>query len=254
MSNYGFIVLRHVNSIKTNLYWNRSCRLLKKFYPDCKIVIIDDNSNYNFIKDLNNLDNIEVIQSEYHARGELLPFIYYLKYKWFDNAVIIHDSTFFHKRINFDKVNHPILPIWNFTYDRENLPNLLRIAYQLRNPAKIVECLTNNHNVLNIYKSNEFVCCFGVQCFINYKLLETINNSYQITNLIPAILNRSDRCALERVMGVLFTMVYPRLVDYKSLLGDIHRTGTWGTTFDKYIIQIKSGKPCPYISKVWTGR
>ena len=41
MSNlYGFIITRHVNSIKTNNYWNHSVKLLRTFYPLIKIVII----------------------------------------------------------------------------------------------------------------------------------------------------------------------------------------------------------------------
>ena len=106
--NYGFIILRHVNNELTNLYWNRCVRLLRKFYPLKKIIIIDDNSNYEFIKEFVPLENIEIIQSEYPKRGELLPYIYYLKYRWFENAVIIHDSTFFHKRVQFEKVQFPI--------------------------------------------------------------------------------------------------------------------------------------------------
>ena len=50
MNNFGFIITRHVNSEKTNRYWNHSVKLLRTFYPDKKIVIIDDNSNQNFVK------------------------------------------------------------------------------------------------------------------------------------------------------------------------------------------------------------
>ena len=44
---YGFIMTRHVNSEKTNRYWNHAVRCIKRFYPFRKIVIIDDNSNTN---------------------------------------------------------------------------------------------------------------------------------------------------------------------------------------------------------------
>jgi hypothetical protein len=63
MSSFGFIMTRHVNSELTNNYWNHSVKLLRTFYPDKKIVIIDDNSNYDYVKDeikrciLNYFDN-----------------------------------------------------------------------------------------------------------------------------------------------------------------------------------------------------
>ena len=45
----GFIMLRHVNSISTNKYWIYSYDCIRKYYPDNTILIIDDNSNYEFI-------------------------------------------------------------------------------------------------------------------------------------------------------------------------------------------------------------
>ena len=47
---YGFIITRHVNSEKTNNYWNRCIKLIITFYPHRKIVVIDDNSNQDFVK------------------------------------------------------------------------------------------------------------------------------------------------------------------------------------------------------------
>lgn len=252
--NYGFIILRHVNNELTNLYWNRCVRLLRKFYPLKQIIIIDDNSNYEFVKEFISMENIETIQSEYPKRGELLPYLYYLKYKWFENAVIIHDSTFFHKRVNFEKITLPIIPLWHFEYDKENINNLLRLAHSLTNSSKVVETLVNHTNILGVYKTNDCVCCFGVQCFINYNFLKSIDNTYTLSNLINVVNSRTDRCALERIMGILFSLKYPYLLKYKSLLGNIHATGTWGLTYKQYLNKIKNKDPCQFIAKVWTGR
>jgi hypothetical protein len=254
MDKYGFILLRHVNNELTNLYWNRSIRLIRKNYPLKKIIIIDDNSNYKYVKSFNNFDKIEVIQSEYPKRGELLPYIYFLKYKWFENAIIIHDSTFIHKRVNFEKIRYPILPIWHFEYDKENINNLLRISNSLNNSSKVIETLVNNNNILGIYKTNECVCVFGCQCWININFLDKINKKYNLFNLINVITCRTDRCALERVLGILFTLEFPFINKYKSLLGSIHDTGKWGLSYKTYLRNIEEQQPCPYISKVWTGR
>ena len=84
MSTFGFIIIRHVNSEKTNRYWNHNVKLLRTLYPLKKIVIIDDNSNYNFVKSDFEYKNLQIIQSEFPGRGELLPYYYYLKYKFFE--------------------------------------------------------------------------------------------------------------------------------------------------------------------------
>ena len=82
MSNFGFIMTRHVNSATTNNYWNQSIRCIRRLYPDTKIVVIDDNSNYEYITE-ETLYKTTIINSEYPKRGELLPYIYFLKKKLF---------------------------------------------------------------------------------------------------------------------------------------------------------------------------
>ena len=60
MESYGFIITRHVNSEKTNKYWNKCVRCIRAFYPLRKIIIIDDNSNQSFIKADFQYSNIEM--------------------------------------------------------------------------------------------------------------------------------------------------------------------------------------------------
>jgi hypothetical protein len=185
----------------------------------------------------------------------LLPYIYFVRNKWFDNAVILHDSVFFHKRIPFNKITEPIIPLWHFKYDKENLPNLLRIARGLKNNYNIIQRLTNSiDNVLSMNSNHDFVCCFGVQSYINHSFLSIVENKYGFTNLVHYIKNRSDRCAMERIMGLLFTLEYPKLLKYKSLLGNIHQIGNWGYTYDQYEEHFHKKKVVKIVVKVWTGR
>ena len=58
MNDYGFIITRYVNSELTNKYWNNCIKCIRTFYPYKKIVIIDDNSNKDFVKPFYNFDNI----------------------------------------------------------------------------------------------------------------------------------------------------------------------------------------------------
>ena len=252
--NFGFIITRHINSAKTNKYWNQSIKLLRTFYPYNKIVIIDDNSNDMFVKAEFEYKNIEIIKSEFPGRGELLPYYYYSKYKWFENAVILHDSVFIHTKIAFNKIKQPVLPLWHFEYDKENIHNILRICSGLKNNHKLTNIMTNNDvNILGM-GLNKFTCCFGVQSYINHNFLLQIENKYMFSNLINYVKTRSDRCAMERIMGLLFCLEYPGLLKQKSLFGNILNHGNWGYSFEQYQTELRKRKPVKVVVKVWTGR
>ena len=253
---YGFIITRHVNSLITNKYWNQCVKLIRTFYPFKQIIIIDDDSNQSFVSADCNYKNIEIIQSEYPKRGELLPYLYFLKYKWFDNAVIMHDSVFIHKRIPFELFTYPVLPLWHTDYDKENLQNLLRISSNLKNNLALKQILngTNSINILG-FNNDNFNLCFGVQSYINLKFLEMLENKYNITNLISVIKNRPDRCGLERIMGLLFCQEYPKLKQKGSLFGNIHHHHrAFKYNYNNYLQDFNNKKARETFVKVWTGR
>jgi len=257
MSNYGFIITRHVNSEKTNKYWNQSVKLIRSFYPLRQIVIIDDNSNQTFVKPEYNYNNLNIIQSEYPQRGELLPYFYYLKYKWFPNAVIIHDSLFIHRKIYFEKFTMSVVPLWHHNYDKENLQNILRLASSLKNNNILLKKLVSKEElILNLKFSNDkFNLCFGGQCYIKLAFLEMLENKYSISNLVHVIHNRTDRCSLERILGLLFCQEYPKLRLIKSLFGDIMKSPKAFTyTYDNYCEDLNKNRVITSFVKVWTGR
>ena len=252
--NYGFIITRHVNSEKTNKYWNNCVKLLRTFYPNKWIIIIDDNSNKEYIKADHNYKNIEIIESEYKGRGELLPYYYFYKNNFFENAVIIHDSVFIHYRINFEKlIGMKVLPLWHFDSDTENVINSQRITNSLLNKGEIQNKITLNNFVLGMSNS-KWIGFFGVQSFINRSFLIQVQNKYRIFNMLDHVKNRKDRCCLERIMGVIFSTEVPILYKRKSIFGKIFDYQNWGYTYDQYEIDLKTKKLPRLVIKVWTGR
>ena len=243
---FGFIITRHINSELTNKYWNRSVTLLRTFYPLVQIIVIDDNSNLEFIKSFHHYKNLTIIQSEYSGRGELLPYIYFLKHKWFDNAIILHDSVFIHKRIAFEKFNFKVLPIWHFNNDRLHLDSTLNSLEYLKNSQYIRHKLLNN----DIFMIDKWNGCFGAQCYINHDFLTQIETKYNISNLIHSIKNRENRQSFERIIGAIFYTECKSLNKYKSLFGNIFKYCVWGHTYNQYINN-KFHQP---VVKVWTGR
>jgi hypothetical protein len=251
---YGFIITRHVNSETTNKYWNHSVKLIRTFYPFIKIIIIDDASDYQYIKSDFDYKNVEIIQSEYPGRGELLPYIYYLKHKWFDNAVILHDSVFIHKRIPFEKLKCKVIPIWHHEYDKEHLQNLIRISHILKNSGFIKNKLQKSNQFLGA-NAEKFNLCFGVQSYINLRFLEMLESKYKITNLVYVIKTRKDRCGLERIMGLLFFIEYLKYYPRNSLLGHIcSHHNSFSYNYDTYLDDLQKNKIYGIFVKVWTGR
>lgn len=253
-NDYGFIITRHVNSEKTNKYWNNCVKLLRTFYPTKKIVIIDDNSNPTFLKSEYDYKNIIEIQSEFPKRGELLPFYYFWKNKYFENAIIIHDSIFIHKKIQFEKlIGIDVIPLWHFEVDNENTENILRIISVLKNNWEISERIIKTNMVLGLpqYKT---VGCFGCQCFINHNFLSTIEKRFNIFKMIHVILCRRDRCSLERIVGIIFSICKSQNTRPPSLFGNIFNTQKWSYTYDNYIKDLNENKINKAITKVWTGR
>jgi hypothetical protein len=258
MEDYGFIITRHVISEKTNKYWNQSVKLIRSIYPLKKIIIIDDNSDQDFVKSDHNYKNTTIIKSQYPKRGELLPFIYFLKNKWFNNAVIIHDSVFIHKKINFGRIKMPVLPIWHFPDHDDNPDNTNRILKGLKNNTKLLEMLNVGGDFIMSFsgnKTNKWYGVFGCQCFINHDFLVKIQKKYNIENLLNYVSCRTDRCSLERIFALIFHEENPMLKNVRSLFGGIQTYLRWGYNYDEYHndLFVKKRVPKGWI-KVWTGR
>jgi hypothetical protein len=256
MEKYGFIMSRHVNSDKTNNYWNQSIKCIRRFYPNIKIVVIDDNSNYDFVKAQHEYKNVEIIQSEYKGRGELLPYYYYYKNKFFDNAFIIHDSIFIHKRIDFERLKDiDVLPLWHFNPDKENVHNSLQLISSFRNQFSLYKNLTLS-DISILGRRPEWYGCFGVQSYINHNFLVRTSNKYNLFTLLNKVKSRPDRCCLERIFGLIFNLESGVTQKYKSLFGNIHHyNSAFDYTYDKYTHDLTVKKKLPKtIIKVWSGR
>ena len=254
--NYGFIISRKVTTEKQNRYWNQCVKCIRRFYPFKRIIIIDDNSNKSFLKPDHNYINLSVIASEYPGAGELLPYYYFYKYRFFQNAVIIHDSVFFHTRIPFEKyVGIKVLPLWHFEPDRENTSNSLFLADRLKNNIPIKKLISGNVDVPLLGIQNyDWYGCFGVQSFIQHDFLSLLQTKYGLFNLLSAVKCRADRCCLERIFGILFNIEAKETKKIKSLFGMIFNYIQWGYTFDEYVRDGKQGKIKKPIIKVWSGR
>lgn len=260
MDNYGFIITRHVNSEITNHYWNRCIKCINHFYSNKKIIIIDDNSNPEFVKPFQQYNNIQIIESEYPGRGELLPYYYFHKFHFFENAFIMHDSVFIHKRLAIEKlIGVKVLPLWHF--DKIHYHESSILANNLKNNNEIITKLEKQYiqEVSFISKvspsNNEWYGCFGVMSFINYGFLNDIQNKYDVFKLLEFVTCRSHRCSLERIFGAIFCTENKALLKNSSIFGDIMLYQKFGNyTYDIYMEHLNQKRIVRNIVKVWTGR
>lgn len=268
---FGFIILRHVNSVKTNVYWNLSIKHIRTHYPLARIMLIDDNSNAAYLHSDHNYRNVFLVQSEFPGRGELLPFYYFLKYKPFEYAVIVHDSVFFHAKLNFlyyIQQGVPFIPLWTFvlSWDTESQKTKTRLllsqmSVSLNNKIANFDSdfeLFNFASVSNMLMNRG---CFGCMGLYSYSFLNSIlnTNSKIMPTLLANITTRLDRCMFERL---LFFLLFDKLPQhfklnpkFKSILGNIHGYCPWAYTYEHYIEHMRTHDSPPNpIVKVWTGR
>ena len=238
ISTIGFILLRHVNDNLTNRYWMYSYECIRKYYPEHQILIIDDNSDYQYITEIE-LYKTTIIQSEYPKRGELLPYYYYLHNKLFDIAIILHDSVFIHQYIDIpvEKIKTYKL-LWDFYHDWDQIEDETRILTRFED-KELMEFYENK----SLWKG-----CFGGMTMITHDYLSLVHNKYDVSKLLDCILNRSNRCSFERVIGCLLQKETPDEV-IEPMFGNIHHYCHWGIGFHE-----KENYPhLPWL-KVWTGR
>lgn len=249
----GFILLRHVNCPDTNRYWLESYQRIRSLYPTHPVVIIDDNSDYNHIKPRNfQSRNCQIVQSEFKGRGEILPYYYFYREKYFLNAVIIHDSVFLHERMQFTPGAGGVRFFWDFdsttALSDNKAPTKACMAFietMDTGPKEDLTCLLRN--------PQSWRGCFGVMSVISHAAVETLATKYKFFDLLHTIERRKDREVVERIFGLL--CYYANLVDRNSpsLLGDIHTYCTWGYTYQEYLRTNRMTTTLPLV-KVWTGR
>ena len=241
-NDFGFIITRHVNSELTNKYWINCVECIRRFYKN-KIIIIDDNSNKKFLNDYGKVfENCEVINSEFPGRGELLGYYYFYHRKFFNKAVIIHDSIFFNKHINFSNITDFKYLFYHHdhSFDEDNI--IIPLLKKLNKPDMLLQ---------NYHKKNKWHLCFGVQSIITHDFLVKLQEKHNFLELINHVDTRIKRMGLERIIGFLGTLEKPELYSDSALLGNIYRYIQWGYTYKQYLANKLEKLP---LIKVWTGR
>lgn len=248
----GFIVLANIQNEEANKLWNYCIFQIRQFHNN-QIIIISDNTNKEYIKldnklfdkyniniNIQELKNIYWIESEYQKAGEILPYYYLYKKKLFDNAMIIHDSTFLQKK--FRIYTNDIDYLWHFEHHANDYVNEMKMLKSL-----------NNNDLIHGYDAKKWYGCFGCQTIICYDFIKKIQEKYNIFQLLKYIDSRSKRMNFERIFSILCTEINKELYNKESIYGNILDYEEWGLTFDNYIKYNHVYKDYDLI-KTWCGR
>lgn len=241
MDDFGFIIVRHVNSTLTNQYWIHNYQSIRKLYPQEPILIVDDNSDKKYLSTHHlTLSRCTIVQSEYPLAGEILGYYYFYKTRLFRQAVVLHDSVFLHYPL--PKVHEPVRFLWSFRPDFEEKGHV----------STIVSRFEEKNRLQKMYEKSHWKGCFGIQAIIQLSFVDRLVERHDIfTKILPFVKTRRERQALERVFALLCYQERPHI---QSVFGSILRYPLqWGTTFEEYKSNRHAFAHLPAM-KVWTGR
>jgi len=239
---FGFVIVRCIRDKLTSRYWYKSYQSIRRLYPQAPIVIIDDNSNPLLLnhKIESQLTHCQIIQSEYPGCGEILGFYYFLKHRWFQKAIILHDSVFIRHPSDFQSCG-PVRFIWHIeTKGFDDIEWETELLTKIGGPY------------LDVYENKDtWKGCFGVMAVIDHDFLVKIADMFKV---IGEIKTRRHRSCMERIFAVMCFHHCPELLSHPSVMGDIHAYPlAWGYQYTQYEREERK-RDFPAFVKVWTGR
>lgn len=207
--SYVFVILRNIRHTKDNDLWISSYNSIRRFYTN-PIKIIDDNSSINTVN--GKLIDTEIIQSEWNGAGEILPYYYFMKQKWADRMIFIHDSMFLSRPFHDNELSDSVRFHWHFAADD-------------RKYSTYLSALSHSESIIEYSKQRSaWKGCFGATSIISLELVQALEKKYGIfSRLTMAIRTRPEREIFERIFGMI--MCYEGHVTAQSCsnFGDILR-------------------------------
>ena len=248
--NYVIYITRHMHNEETSKYWEVSCKLLREIYKKIKIIVIDDNSNEEYLKNDKYYEDIEFKYTEHIKRGELLAYYYFLNENTENKKYMmyIHDSVFIINEIHKLLIEESYTPFWWFVshchIDTDGLIDIIE-----KNSSVNKELILNRlHNI------SSWEGVFGAMGIISHEYLKKMNELLNINDLMDVINTRESRCNFERIVGIL------NLENNEKLFGSIHSFNylnfnmLWHMNYDTYINNKEELKCKTCIVKFFSGR
>lgn len=195
------------------------------------------------------LHNTQVIRSEFPGAGELLPYYYFLKNRWAEKMVFLHDSMLMRRQFTEEELNMPVRFHWHFeTHQWDDWGDPGKIDYLLAYLKKSNELIDFNWNK-SLWHS-----CFGVASIIDLNVIDYLEETYTFpTALTNVVKSRLDRMALERLLAILIFKENYVTKSNCSNFGDIHQFPRAGHVDEAFVKELEKSYPGA-ILKTWHAR
>lgn len=247
--SYVFVILRHIRNTRDNDLWISSYNSIRKYYTN-KVVIIDDNSSINTVD--GKLNNTEVIKSEFNGAGEILPYYYFLKYKWADRMIFLHDSMFINRPFRDLELEDDIKFHWHFSSSYNgDFRKIINYMSMLKNNTELQTFATDPETL--------WFGCFGAASICNLSTIQYLEEEYKIfSSLVLSIRTRKDRETFERVFGIVLyyegIMTDEKCSNYGSILKYPGAFESENTNMETASHVLRQKGYDTAIIKVWRGR
>ena len=238
--SYVFVILRNIQKTSDNDLWLSAYQSIRQYYTN-QIIIIDDNSTLNTFN--GKLVNTEIIQSEYNGAGEILPYYYFLKEKWADTMIFLHDSMVLHRLFTDDELDHDVVLHWHFNEKDKAI---------VKKSVALLSYLTKSTEIEEYALNGSWNGVFGGASIIDLSVVEMLEEKYKITNLVNFIRTRKQRQLVERVLGILLSyeknvtsnfgdiLKYPKNFETNNLQTSMHNISQ--TNYNTAIIKLWRGR------------
>ena len=257
-NNYTIYITRHMDGDITSRYWIHNYHCIRRIYSNVNIIIIDDNSNPEYLVNDGNFSDItfqyinETSMNNFIGCGELLPFYMFYKNPPTTYALFIHDSLFIHKPIHKFIFESDYISLWSFkslNWYRQLYANSINILSKFNNGNKLIE-IYKQHNV---WEGN-----FGCMCIVSKYYIELLNSKFNFFEVsIKNIHNRYDRMVLERIIPICYKYLHDE--NPPTIFDDIHSwaltniSKMWDLSWKEYIKNESKFQEIPLI-KIRSGR
>lgn len=225
----GFIIPSYIASEKHLDILREGIRKIR-LYHDYPIVIINDHSPIDISALSRDFNNVTIELSLMKARGEMNPYLHYYVNKYFDTAIIIHDSMHLKKKLeNIDKItdfkfiryftNHRLH--WAFIPEPQTDYNK---RFAIKNHDDLVFRLIEKIKDKNksfydfckgiYYKKDEWIGCFGIQSIMSWNFLNELQAKTNVLDLMEFMKDRRDRMAMESIFALACLYVKDSNLEY----------------------------------------
>jgi len=249
MRPFGFVLTRCVRSPEHDKLWQHCVAQIRRFHSD-PIVIIDDHSTLEYLSEID-CENLTIVPSrEPPGRGELLPYYYLCKERWFSKAMILHDSMFLQANItHLLSSERPFQFLWHFQQHAFD---------DVTEEGQLLSAMENNEQLFALHRAkSNWHGCFGTAMVIDLDFLCALEAKHKWSRVLPLLVSRGLRSGLERVMAVLCIANYERLEDVSLFGGIFSYPWAFRLRLPEYASLTEEERSTRFkcaILKVWSGR